>query len=442
MDCSEEHTPKGKLPPFEVAQAIAYDGVIATMEKHLGKTCWEILGESKAAFTAKRLKVKGGGNPGEDAVKKVWKKTKDDPKWFLAPRNPGGRPPQISGAQKQAIADKAMELKAELKAPTPEKIRACLPGTTINKKTQEPISDYSIRQVFQTMCYDEDEDDPWQYLNALQQDCLTDAMKPGRVKTAQFVEDNITKTAAFNFVAIDPCFSMLPTQQDKSDLLKIAHMGNRKWMSKKSRRKGSNLRAPKTAKTQKTAVTIVPWTPVFTRGRLKLVVLTSKGAKLNNSTGVASFVLNELPRALQEMQEEWGWTSIPRVVLHDKASYFVNSRQHCLNQTFATALHANKFTSWVENQNVDCKWLSPMLGDWYLHETVISHVRRLLHSRFGRKALYETPNQFAARMKKVEEYMNYEMGTAAPGEALLQLGRDMHKRSAELKLLRGERLPK
>ena len=83
-----------------------------------------------------------------------------------------------------------------------------------------------------------------------------------------------------------------------------------------------------------------------------------------------------------------------------------------------------------------------MLGDWYLHETVISHVRRLLHSRFGRKALHETPNQFAARMKKVEEYMNYEMGTAAPGEALLQLGRDMHKRSAELKLLRGERLPK
>ena len=40
------------------------------------------------------------------------------------------------------------------------------------------------------MCYDEDEDDPWQYFTALQQDCLTDEMKPPRKKTAEYIMNN------------------------------------------------------------------------------------------------------------------------------------------------------------------------------------------------------------------------------------------------------------
>jgi hypothetical protein len=83
-------------------------------------------------------------------------------------------------------------------------------------------------------------------------------MKPLRVKTASHITQNVSKGAAWNFVAIDPCFSLLPNQQAKSDLLKIAAMGNKKWMSPKSKRKGANLRAPKTAKIQKNSCTILP----------------------------------------------------------------------------------------------------------------------------------------------------------------------------------------
>ena len=442
MDFSRSSTPLGKLPPFEVAKAIAYEQVLINMEQHMGKTCWELTGQSRAALTAAKLSLKGGGQPGQRGVKKIWEKSKKDPQWFgCKQKGPGGRPPQISTAQKQAIADKAMELKKDLVAPTPERVRAFLPAKTINKKTKAPISDFSIRQVFHTLCYDEDEDDPWQYLNAVQQDCLTDEQKPGRVKTAQHVLDNITKAAAFNFVAIDPCFSLLPKQQEKADLLKIAAMGNKKWMSPKSKRKGSNLRAPKTAKTQKGHVTVVPWTPVFTRGHLKLVVMTKPGARLSNSTAMAAFVKDQLPIVLEDMKKEWKWSSIPRVVLHDKASYFVNSTKNILNQTFASGLHASNFTSWVEGPG-DCKWLAGNLGDWYLHETMISHVRRLLQSQFARKTLHETPGQFAARMRKVGEHMNYVMGVKAPGKALMQLGKDMHQRSEDLVKLKGDRLPK
>ena len=431
-------TPQGKLTLSEQTKAVAFQKTIAAMEKHLGKSCWELTGLGKADFTAGHLRAQGGGRPSGRAIKKIWAKVGQDGQRPVK----RGRPPQITQGQKQAIAHKAMGLKQELVAPTPERVRICMPRKTINKTTKKPISNSSIQRVFKTLCYDEHEDDPWQYRNAPQQDCLTQQDFPARVKTAQHVLRNVTKAAAWNFVAFDPCFSLLPKQQAKADQLKIAAMGNKKWMSQKSARKGSNLRAPATAKTQKSNCTIVPWTPVFARGRLKLVVLTEPGARLTNSTSAASFVMDTLPGVLASMKKEWKWSNIPRVLLHDKASYFVNSTKHCVNPTFAAGLRAGGFTSWASSGGGDCRWLAAHLGDFYLHETVIAHVRRLLATKFMRKALNESPSEFRARMLKVEKYMNYEMGKNGKGQALLELGDSLHQRSEALQQRQGERLPK
>ena len=188
-------------------------------------------------------------------------KAKQDATWHPGkkPDDQGGRLEQITPAQKQAIANKAMELKSETEAPTPEKIRVCLPKKSINKKTQEPISDTTIYRIFKTMRYDETEGDPWHFLLSLQQDCLTADVMPYRVKTADHVLKKVIENAADNFIAIDPCFSMLPRREEKAELLKIAQLGYKKWMSKKTRRKGTNFRAPAIAKTQKEACDIVPW---------------------------------------------------------------------------------------------------------------------------------------------------------------------------------------
>ena len=86
----------------------------------------------------------------------------------------------------------AMELKSYLIAPTPGRVCAFLPAKSINNAIQAPISAFSIRQVFHTLCYDANEGDPWEHLNAIQQGCLTDEMKPGRMKTARHVLDNVT----------------------------------------------------------------------------------------------------------------------------------------------------------------------------------------------------------------------------------------------------------
>ena len=480
-----EGTPQGKLPPWEIAKCIAFEQVIIAMEQRMGKSCWEILGTSRAMFASQHLKLVGGGHPSDKAVKDWWRKAKEDPTWFpgKAPENQGGRPPQISDAQKQAIAEKAMELKKQIIAPTPEAVKILMPRKTINKVTKRPICDKTFNRVYQTLCYDEREDDTWHYLPSVQQDCLTAEDKPKRVKTAEHVIDHVSEHAAFNYVAIDPCFSLLPKEQEKAEQLKIAAMGHMKWMSKGSRRKGINLRASRTAKTQKDNCTIVPWTPVFARGCLRLVVLTQPGAKLNNSSLLAAFVRDTLPKELESMKKEFRWSNIPRVVLHDRAtphliiiisslshhiashhialhyiawqcnamrcnvtqcnvtqaSYFVNSKQNCLNTVFDSGLKAGRFTSWVESGEGECSWLARHLGDLYPHESVISHVRRLLSSKFRRETLHETPGQFAARMKKVERYLNYEM---KDGESLEKLGHALHKRSEELKKRKGERLPK
>ena len=76
-----------------------------------------------------------------------------------------------------------------------------------------------------------------------------------------------------------------------------------------------------------------------------------------------------------------------------------------MNTTFARGLKAGKFRSWVEE---DTTWLAAHLGDFYPHETVISHARRL-STKFYKCSLWETPQEFAMRMAKVEKYMNEEM---------------------------------
>ena len=164
-------TPCGKLAPFEKTKAVAFQKVIGAMEKHLGKSCWQLTGQGQADFTARHLRALGGSSPSGRAIQMVWAQHKMD--GTTSAKGPG-RPPQITQGQKQAIAKKAMGLKKQLLAPTPGRVRISMPRKTINKKTKQPISDKTMQRVFKALCYDEHEDDLWQYRNVPQQDCLTE----------------------------------------------------------------------------------------------------------------------------------------------------------------------------------------------------------------------------------------------------------------------------
>ena len=93
-------TPRGKLAPFEKTRAVAFQTVIGAMEKHLGKSCWQLTGQGQADFTARHLRAQGGGSPSGRAIRKVWAhKAKVDGTTSAKQR---GRPPQITQGQRQA----------------------------------------------------------------------------------------------------------------------------------------------------------------------------------------------------------------------------------------------------------------------------------------------------------------------------------------------------
>ena len=132
---------------------------------------------------------------------------------------------------------------------------------------------------------------------------------------------------------------------------------------------------------------------------------------------------------------------MPRVIVHDKASYMVTLPNERLHVVFAGALQEAGLKSWVGDTNASTEWLVGKWGDVYLHETAISHVRRLLESEYTCARVNETVAQFKQRMAKVEAHMNSDE-FAVSGRGLLSLARGLRERCSEVVRLSGERLPK
>jgi hypothetical protein len=190
----------------------------------------------------------------------------------------------------------------------------------------------------------------------------------------------------------------------------------------------------------------VSWTPVFARGKVKIYMcgLDDSGPdKLTDGVPANKFVSDVLPRVLAGMKGEFGWTSVPKVVVHDKASYFVNHQNARLQTDFDLGLRTGGFRSWVGEGGPDATWLAARLGDFYPHETLISHIRRLLTHKFlhtGNKA--ETPIQFRRRLDLVEGHLNSGAWANGDSEALVRLAKSYHDRAAMVRDNDGDRIPK
>jgi hypothetical protein len=441
----------GQLPPWEMAKAMAFHTVLHDIGEHLNMPPHELIGQRVDEYIAERLDLKGGGHPTSRAVRKLVRKCADS-SWYPGkePENTGGRPPVYSDHQKAEVARVAMDLKRKLIAPTPRLVRARLPQIARNPSTGMPMSNKAIHSVFTTLCFDEDEDDPWQWLPSPAQDYIPESLKPLRVKCAQHILKEFSSSAWYSHVAIDPCSSLLPRTAQRLEDQQVAAMGNQKWMSPASARKGANLRAPATAKKQGGKnVLQVHWTPVFARGKIHLYVCDADAAsrdaslpcKLNDSANLAKFIRNVLPAILQHMKCKYKWANIPRTIVHDKASYMVTPSHDRLQVVFCAALQEAGFTSWIGDNNSSCEWLVARWGDVYLHETAISHVRRLLDTDFPCTHIHETAKQFEKRMAKVQDHMNSDYFNAGGG-GLHGLARSLHERCKEVLRRKGERVPK
>ena len=78
----------------------------------------------------------------------------------------------------------------------------------------------------------------------------------------------------------------------------------------------------------------------------------------------------------------------------------------------------------------------------YLHETVISHIRRLLDTRFVCSNIKESPKQFRMRLTAVQDYMNSADFHADGKAGLMGLAKEFRRRCEDVVRREGDRIPK
>lgn len=439
----------GELPPWEIAKVFAFKKALDKIVEHTGEDAADLLGMRVDEWIRSQVTQKGGGRPTARSIRYVIARC-EDPKWYPGkPRaESGGRPCVYTEHQKNEVARVAMELKRKIVAPTPRRVRARLPASSRRSDTNAPMSNRTMQRIFTSRCYDDGEDDPWQFLDSIAQDVLPETSKPRRVAMAEHIR-NMPAGSWYNHVAIDPNSSLVPKTIERQVEMQVAAMGKCKYMSPGARRKGINPRAPSTAKKQaNSSVQQFHWTPVFARGKIWIFVCNPEKAgpeypsKLNDSDNLGKFIKFVLPNILQKMCKKYKWKSVPRTVVHDKASYMVSTLYERLNSTFAAALKDAGLTSWVGDDRASTHWMAGKFGDVYVHETAISHVRRLLDTDFMCTSLTESFAHFEARMKKVEDHMNSKDFAAKDGGGLASLATHLRDRCQDVINRQGERIPK
>ena len=110
------------------------------------------------------------------------------------------------------------------------------------------------------------------------------------------------------------------------------------------------------------------------------------------------------------------------------------------DRTFSAAVRAAGMRSWLGD--APATWLAPRWGDVYLHETAISHIRRLLDTRFTCCRPNKTPKQFRKRLDSVQDHMNSEDFAVDGTVGLTDLAKSFRSRCEQVVFRKGERIPK
>ena len=146
-----------ELPPWEVAEAVAFHEILGDVAQLLDTPAADLVGVRVDEYIARKVVRKGGGHPQGCAVKRIIAKANNG-KWY--PGKPsrtdegakGGRPPVYSAHQKAEVARVAMENKRKLQAPTPRRVRARLPQKCRNPETGAAMSKETIHRIYKVQC--------------------------------------------------------------------------------------------------------------------------------------------------------------------------------------------------------------------------------------------------------------------------------------------------
>ena len=163
-----KHAPRGRMSPW--TEALAWGLREGWRSTHKGSAYGML------PWVAGKLVLEGGGQPTEEAVRRLFAKIDGDATWFpgKVTGSEGGRPGVLSAQSKGAIARAAMALKSRGLEPTFSLVVAQCPKATLNPITGKVVDKKRVYDVLREKCFDADADQPWAHRPRLSKTILTE----------------------------------------------------------------------------------------------------------------------------------------------------------------------------------------------------------------------------------------------------------------------------
>ena len=346
-------------------------------------------------FASERVLKIGGGNPGEAAISKFFKKVDSESEWFPGKSNQTqfGPDPALTGQAKNAIAQAAMAMKKRKIEPTFPRILAACPQAVVNPDTGKPVGKKRIYDVFRALCYDEDPVHPWSHRTRFSKKALTEVQMEKRLECAHAVQE-LRHTAKWYFdkvVYTDICNSILPKSETKAEEQVLARKAGKGWLSAGCEMSSGNLRGGKESiKMNSWDTERVWWTPILACGKLHVEVLPENfpGEEPDGAT-----ILVQKLRAALNVRFQGG--GAPTVVWTDRGKGFFHGNGKITAQ-FKAALEENGLKHFWKD---DAAIQPGQLHEVHLHETAVSWIRYQLTLSTPNNAWKETREQYTSRLK-------------------------------------------
>ena len=376
----------------------------------------------------------GGGHPSREAIAQLRREITANPDWHpgtrSAERKKPGPQPACSAQRKRNIAECAMAMRRRGELVTVEAVQARCAQAAKNPDTGLPFHKKMILGIFRKLCHDGNPAETWDRYLPYCKTALPPELAPLRMRWAERVLAECDQAGWYyrHCIWFDPCNTVVPKGLRAVFNQRQAARGKYKfWMSKGSRKDNRNLSASKHGGKQAgSGDKRVWWFVVLSRGVVRLKVMPDW---TQNGIGFADFV-NGLNPLLDDM---FGANAAkPRVCFTDRGPGMYNSLSGEIVRPYYEALRANGFRPFA---GVDGSWQPPDLADFFLHETVVSWVRKYFRKHpFG---VVEDINVnyrlFLKQMRDCEQHINATYNVDG-------LCRDTVKRLLDLKEKNGYRL--
>ena len=223
----------------------------------------------------------------------------------------------------------------------------------------------------------------------------------------------------------DVCNTILPLSEIKAEEQLIARKGRKGWGSKKTRRLSKNMQGGKSAIKQQSYGTVkVWWAPILTRGKLHIEIL-GQHFPGDKASGVAHLIT----KVRHAVNARFRGDDKPSILFTDRGASFYTLSGHMTGK-YKAALQEHSFTAFA-GENASNQ--PGKLGDWFLHETTVSWIRRRETKTRPKEPWNESVADFAVRMKSICTDINNSCNVE-------QLCRDVPKRLQEMKDAKGDRI--